>query len=471
MTRLLLLAVLASAAAHAQLTLLAVNGTTGTPVGAVYNYGNVPAGNTAEVRFRAQDIGASSILLTTLSVSGNSFSILGAPSLPYTIAPGNFLEFTVQLAPVSPGSFSGSLRVSSPTNSVNVTLLASAVAAPVLGGLPPCSPDSAVANQVDFASVQFGNTGGCNFSLQNPYAQSLVISSIAVTGSGFLLMNPPSLPATIAPGSATDFAIQITPACGTTFYSGALIIGSQGLTQTFPLAGTAFVPPLPKPAFSFTPSIFASGEQVTLAMSLPAPYPCPALVSGYVNLAFKPTTTLVTADPAIVFLPGSTLKLPFSLNANSAQMSIAGQPGAIFQTGTTAGVLTFSVTTTGVQLSADPTTIVTIPPALISIESVAASNQQTGALNIEVIGVDNTYTAGVMSFTFFDTTSKTIGSGTVNADFTSAFKTYFTSDQSGGAFLMNVSFPVTGNALDVGSVKVTLTNSAGETQTGSLTFQ
>jgi len=205
-------------------------------------------------------------------------------------------------------------------------------------------------------------------------------------------------------------------------------------------------------------------------MTLPSPYPCPALFSGDVNLAFAPATTLVPDDPTIVFLPGSTRSLPLSLNAGGTGIFINGQPGAIFQTGTTAGSITFSITTTGVQLSADPTTVITIPPAAIAIESVAASNQQMGVLNVEITAVDNTYTAGVMSFAFLDTSGKAIGSGAVNADFTSAFKTYF-ARQDSGAFLMNVSFPVTGNALDVGSVKVTLTNSAGQTQTGSLAFQ
>jgi hypothetical protein len=36
---------------------------------------------------------------------------------------------------------------------------------------------------------------------------------------------------------------------------------------------------------------------------------------------------------------------------------------------------------------------------------------------------------------------------------------------------MKVSFPVSGDQTKVGSVKVTLANSAGSTETGTLTFQ
>jgi hypothetical protein len=43
-----------------------------------------------------------------------------------------------------------------------------------------------------------------------------------------------------------------------------------------------------------------------------------------------------------------------------------------------------------------------------------------GQLNIEVVGFDNTYSAGPMTFTFFDTTGKPIGSP-VSVDFTAQF--------------------------------------------------
>jgi hypothetical protein len=75
-----------------------------------------------------------------------------------------------------------------------------------------------------------------------------------------------------------------------------------------------------------------------------------------------------------------------------------------------------------------------------------------------------------MSFTFFDTTGKQVGSP-IDVNFTSQFKSYFAGQSSGSAFLMNVSFPVLGNQALIGTVQMTLTNSAGPVQTGPLTFQ
>jgi hypothetical protein len=93
-----------------------------------------------------------------------------------------------------------------------------------------------------------------------------------------------------------------------------------------------------------------------------------------------------------------------------------------------------------------------------------------GELDVQVIGYDNTYSAGAMQFTFFDAKGNAIGAP-VNADFTSNFKTYFATQTSGSAFLFRVSFPVQGDQTQVATVKATLTNTAGPVQTGTLTFQ
>jgi hypothetical protein len=75
-----------------------------------------------------------------------------------------------------------------------------------------------------------------------------------------------------------------------------------------------------------------------------------------------------------------------------------------------------------------------------------------------------------MTFTFFDASNNMIGSP-ITANFASNFQSYFAMYTSGSSFLANMSFQVQGNALLVATVAVTLTNSAGQVQTGTLTFQ
>ena len=456
MTRCILLALLAPLAAQAQLVLVTFDGTTETPVGSTYNYGNVAAGANQDIRFRARTTGSSAINLTTLSVSGTGFTILGAPATAI-IAPTNFLEFTVRFSALVPASYSANLQL----NAISVILIAAAVPAPTLNVLSGCTQ-----NPLAFMPVQFGKMGLCNFSIANTYSQPLTISNISLTGSGLQLTNVPSLPAVIAPGVATTFTVQVIPVCGTTNYSGTLTVN----TQSYSIIGTAFLPPLALPVIGFDPGAFASGQQRNLTMNLPTAFPCPALASGLVNLAFTPNTTVVTDDPTVLFVARSTRKLPFSLASDGTHVLIDSQTAAVFNTGTTQGKITFTVTTTGIQINGDPTTSVTIPPAAVSIDTALASNQRLGELDIEVIGYDNTYTAGTLSFAFLDTSGKPIGEA-IAADFSSQFKTYFTSVLSGSSFLMRVSFPVTGNQYLVGTVAVTLTNAAGTAQTGSLTFQ
>ena len=119
-------------------------------------------------------------------------------------------------------------------------------------------------------------------------------------------------------------------------------------------------------------------------------------------------------------------------------------------------------------MSGDPTVTMVIPPAIIFVES-ASAIARSGALDVQVWGFDNTYTAGAMAFTFYDVTGKTIGTGAVSADFTSAFRTYFSSGQSGSAFQMLVTFPVTGDAAEVGAIDLQMTNSMGSIATQHLT--
>jgi len=49
------------------------------------------------------------------------------------------------------------------------------------------------------------------------------------------------------------------------------------------------------------------------------------------------------------------------------------------------------------------------------IDSTSASKERTGFLDITIIGADNTYSTGAMSFSFLDTSGNAIGSA-VSAD-------------------------------------------------------
>ena len=190
------------------------------------------------------------------------------------------------------------------------------------------------------------------------------------------------------------------------------------------------------------------------------PSAAPASASGFVNLAFLPDSAVVTDDPAIVFLATGTRSLPFSISQGSTQITINNQTSAIFQTGTSSGRIRFTLS--GITTDGDPTTLLTIPASSLSIDT-ATATRRAGNLDIALIGFDNTYSAGAMTFTFLDASGAALPPGAIHADFTPDFRAFFAKTQAGSAFQVRISFPVTGDTSGIGSVDVQLTNAAGST--------
>jgi hypothetical protein len=450
MTRAILLAFLLPLAMQAQIALFTVANGAETPIGAVLNLGKVAAGDTASVRIRVRNIGATTANINYFFVDGAGYS-LDRPTLPFPIAPGsvqdtllNFTQSTV--APLYPAN----LRIDSDINSITAIVIAAVVVGPALTVFPACT-GSLNPPSVDFGLVQTGQLRLCNFSLQNPGTQDMTISTFKVTGAAFQISMGPSAPFTISAGSTITFVVTFTPGAAAV-YTGSLAIE----TRTYGLRGTAFNTPLPTPLLEFDSGSVQSAQQRRLTMRLPTAATSSA--SGSVNLAFVPDTTIVTDDPAIVFLATGTRSLPFSITQGSTVISIGGQTSAMFQTGTTSGRIRFTLA--GVPIAGDPTTTLTIPASAISIDS-AIATRRTGDLDIQVTGFDNTYSAGAMTFTFSDISGQAIPPGAIRVDFTQDFRTFFVQAKGGSAFQVRVSFPVTGDTSGIGSVDVQLTNSAG----------
>jgi hypothetical protein len=225
---------------------------------------------------------------------------------------------------------------------------------------------------------------------------------------------------------------------------------------------------LPTPSLQFDSASYSSAQQGVLTVTIPGGSPVAA--TGYINLTFTPATAAVKDDSEIVFLANGSRTIPFSVSVGSTTALLNGQNSATFQTGTTEGSLTFTLTTAAAMIGIAPVKQFAIGGTKVMIDSTSASKERAGFLDITIIGADNTYSTGAMSFAFLDTSGNAIG-GAASADFTSTFKTYFGGKTAGSSFRTLVSFPVTGSVASIGSVTVTLTNAAGVATTGSLTFQ
>jgi hypothetical protein len=465
----LLLVLLAPVAAQAQLALYAVNGTTEAAVGSTYQFGAVPLNTTLSVQFQVYNNGPDPVTVNAPTLSGAGFTFEYPPAPSYVIPPksteAQAENIWISFTPTSALSCSVDCNASLQVGSLSVFLLGSGIAAPALTAVAGCSGSGSF----NFGNLPTGSSATCSFVLKNSNPQAVVVSSIVVSGLGFSGPSGVTAPLTLEPGQSASFSISFAPAQAMS-YSGTLAVASQ----SFPLSGTGQSAQtttsslFPTPSLVFDSASYTSGQQGVLKMTLPTPAPVAA--TGYVNLTFTPSTPVVKDDTEIVFLEGSVRSLPFSVNAGATTVLLNGQSSATFQTGTTEGTITFTVTSAAISGS-PPTTNIPIPGAPVIVDSATASEEVLGSLVITITGADNTYSTGMMTFSFFDTSGNPIGNA-VSADFSSMFKSYYaTVNASGSAFMAQVTFPVVGSVANIGTVTVTLTNAAGQASTGSLTFQ
>lgn len=460
----LLVLLLAAVSLEAQqLQLSVVVGSAATPVAAnsAYSLGQIAAGATENFTIQALNTSPTTplaVLPNTPSLSGAGFS-LNAPSTP-SLAPGSFENIYITFEAQQPGAYSASFQF----NTTSILLTITVIPAATLTSASPCTGPSS-SNTLSFGNVAISQSVNCTLRLTNNSAQTLIVSTIAIAGSGFLVQ-PPATPLNLTPGGAQSFVVTFAPTTAAA-YTGALTVD----TQKYPLSGTGVNPVVPAPLIQFDTAAPQSGQQITLTMTLPSASPIP--VTGSINMAFQPDPSVsrfLSSDPGLNFISTGARSAGFTIAAGATQATFGGKPGVVFSTGTSTGKITFTVLTTA-QLSADPTTTIVLAPAPVLVDN-AAATALAGALNIQIWGFDNTYTTGPMTFSFFDDSGNKIGAGPINADFTSQFTSYFTTfaSQYGSAFAVLVSFPITGNAAQVGSVTVQINNSAGITTITNLPF-
>ena len=186
-------------------------------------------------------------------------------------------------------------------------------------------------------------------------------------------------------------------------------------------------------------------------------------LGGTLTLDFRPQTA-GAADPAVQFAQGSRT-VSFTVNPGDDRGYFGERAAAAFQTGTTAGILTFSVK---LGDTADQQTV-EIAPAPVGVNGVETARSGAG-LEIRITGFDNARTAGPLAFTFYDRTGASLAPGAIRADGSAAFAKYFGQSETGGAFLLRAAFPVTGDPSLVDAVEVELANSAGATRSGRVKF-
>jgi hypothetical protein len=451
MVRGLLLALCAAPGAWAQFSLYVVNGNVEVPAPAVMDLGSVYPTETASARFRIRNTSSAAAPLSLLAVRGTGFAVNGLPVLPVGLAPQQALEFSVAFQATGIGSYSASLD----TEGTSVLLTATVSPGLTVALQTAAGTQTLGAAAVDFGSVQLGGTAARHFLVANLTSFVVQAPGIAVQGSGFALNGTAPAGVVFQPGDSAGFDVVFQPAAAGAA-SGWLTVGDR----TYGLAGAGLPIPLPRPVLDVELAQALSGQQGTVAVQFDAT--AQTAGTGMLTLDFQPLANGAT-DPAIQ-LGVVGRSLTFSIAVGDALAQFGGLSAVAFQTGTTAGTLTFTATMGG---ATDQKTV-GIPAAPVTIVA-ATGTRATGSIEIDITGYDNTRTAGTLVYTFYDASGTAVAPG-ITVDNTRDFAAYFAASTVGGNFMLRAVFPVSGDASRIAGFEAQMTNAAGTTGTGRVKF-
>jgi hypothetical protein len=417
------------------------------PVNAQVQLDAAAAGDTLDTLFRVRNTSKSPAPLTFLTIAGSGFSLTNLPSLPATLSPGAYADFTVRFRPPSAGSFSALLK----TDGESVFVLARAVESLTLyldvDGYRK-QIDSRVA--IDFGTVERGSRGVRRLWIANQTSQPLA-APVGVAGTAFQLGAASGL-VSLDPQSSTALDLLFAPT-QTGVQQGEFRIDQR----RFVLRGSALEPPLPKPLVivDLKGQPPASGAQPVAAVRFdPAPR---TSGTGTLQLELRPSVE-AKEDAAVMFLSTGSRTIGFSVIEGEANAQFGAAAAIPFQTGTTAGTL---VITARVG-DAVETASIEIPPQPVAIDTVQMARSGSGIV-VQISGYDNTRSISQASFTFLQKDGTPLPPGAIQQDLAAVFKDYFTNSSLGGSFQMKASFPVTGDGGLIDSVRVVLINSLGQT--------
>ena len=430
------------------------------------SFGNVSTSATSAITFTLTNPSGTPLASPAVSlinqVYGSSAFVLDTSALPATIAPGGSGSFTITFAPGQTGQANATFTIGSASYPITGT----GIALTGVDALQVSFVDSTgvrtspqAATPISFGQVVAGTNvpATLKFTVTNPATSfdAVSLSPLAVSGSGFSMTGAPAPPISIAPGQFITFQILFSPsAIGT--YSGTLSVGAR----QFALSGASITSAVPDATLQVDLQPLTSQKQVHLSVQLASASTVSAI--GQLSMSFLPSIAGVTDDPAIYFVATSGRQLQLTVATGSQSATYNGQSALTFQTGTTAGTLTFTLTFPN---KAPITQSFSITPAQVSISSSTAVRQSPN-LVVTLTGFDNTYSAGTMAFTFYDPSGNIIGGTPLSVDESQVFHRYFFTDSKvGGAFSVQATFPVTGAVTGIGSVKISISNSSGSSTT------
>jgi hypothetical protein len=421
------------------------------------NVGNVPITSEAVISLALVNSGAIAVdpqtLVSLPAPTNNVNPPFALGPLPATLPPNSSVTFTVTYAPGTASSGDQASLVIGPNTYQLLGAATGSLAVSFFSPVCKCATPASRATAIPFGQMLPGASETLTITIKNSSTATdpFYLPVPQVSGDGFTLSGAVlTAPTILQPGQSVSFDITFT-ASGINTYNGTLTLG----TWEFPLQAQTIAPLVSSATFQVDVQPLTSQQQAHLTITVNNA-PAGDLI-GILTMQFVSTVNNVTSDPAIIFVASNSQQMNVTVPSGSLIANYKGQSPITFQTGTTAGTITFTL-----QFPNSPalTQSFTISGSKVQVTSITAVRQYPN-LVVTITGYDNTYSAGPLSFVFATTSA---GNLTVSADATSAFHQYFfNNDAAGGAFVLQASFPVNGDVTQVSSVAATLTNSAGQT--------
>jgi hypothetical protein len=195
------------------------------------NLGSVTVGSSNTQTFQISNTGNAALTITQATAAGTGFSVSGL-TLPLSINPGLTSTFNAKFQPAAAGAASGSITLVSnaPTSPSVIALTGTGVTATQILTLST--------NAVSFGNVNTGSNSTQSVSVTNTGNANVLISQIAVSGTGYTLSGA-GVPVTLTPTQKLTFSVIFTPTVAGSA-SGTVTITSNatGSPATISLSGS-----------------------------------------------------------------------------------------------------------------------------------------------------------------------------------------------------------------------------------------
>lgn len=201
------------------------------------DFGAVTVGASGADFVAISNAGTADLEVASLTLSGSSeFSLPGAPSTPFTVAPSTSVNVDVEYTPLDEGLDNGTLEIASDSPGeelVSVALSGTGVAVPVDECLPVIDPTS-----LDYGSIEIGATMTLAATVTNNGTLSCSVDAAVFSSSGeFTLASAAAV--TVDPGGSVDVSVDYAP-LDVGDDAGNLELTFPDRTIDVPLSGSGF---------------------------------------------------------------------------------------------------------------------------------------------------------------------------------------------------------------------------------------